>query len=117
MAHYLLSLYQPDGVIPDDEFLAPVMEKLGRLAEDLHSEGAWVFTGGLHQPDTATVIRPADRDALVTDGPYLEAKEHIGGFWVVQADDLDGALGWGRRVVEATGLPVEVTPFAFLSLE
>ncbi|HEY8589822.1 MAG TPA: YciI family protein [Naasia sp.] len=118
MTQYLFSLYQPDGIVPEPEFLQPVMEKLAAFAEEAQAAGAWVFTGGLHQPDTATVIRPQETgDALLTDGPYLEGKEHVGGFWVLRADDLDGALRWGRRITEITGLPVEVTPFQFSSVD
>ena len=116
MKQYLLSLYQPVGEVPDEETLAPVMEELGRINRDIEAAGSWVFTGGLHQPDTATVVRPGEREPLITDGPYLEGKEFVGGFWVVQADALDSALGWARRITDATGLPVEVMPFQFTSL-
>ncbi len=116
MKHYLLSLYQPVGEVLEQEFLAPVMEKLARINRDIHAAGAWVFTGGLHQPDTATVERPDEREPLITDGPYTEGKEFVGGFWIVQTEDLDGALGWARRITEVTGLPVEVLPFQFTSL-
>jgi hypothetical protein len=118
MKQYLLSLYQPVGVVPDAEFLAPVMENLGAINRDLGTAGSWVFSGGLHQPETATVIRPneAGTDPLITDGPYLEGKEFVGGFWVIQTEDLDAALGWGRRITDVTGLPVEVMPFQFASL-
>ncbi|BDZ46872.1 YciI family protein [Naasia aerilata] len=117
MTQYLISLYQPDGVVPPPEFLEPVMQKLGGLQEEMTSAGAWVFSGGLHQPDTATVVRPQEGGAaLLTDGPYVEAKEHVGGFWVVRADDLDGGLRWARKVSDITGLPVEIRPFAFSTL-
>jgi hypothetical protein len=116
MKQYQLSLYQPVGVVPDDEFLFPVMEALGRINGDIAAAGSWVFSGGLHQPDTATVVRPSEREPLVTDGPYLEGKEFVGGFWVVQTEDLDGALRWARQITDATGLPVEVMPFQFVSL-
>jgi hypothetical protein len=116
MAHYLLSLYQPDGVIPGPDVLGPVMERLEALNREIQDAGSWVFTGGLHQPDTATVVRAGGSAPLLTDGPYLESKEHIGGFWIVDADDLDAALGWGGKIAEATGLPVEVTAFQFSSL-
>ncbi len=115
MKQYLLSLYQPVGEVPDEEFLAPVMENLARINRDIEAAGSWVFTGGLHQPDTATVVRPGENEPLITDGPYLEGKEFVGGFWIIQTEDLDGALGWARRITEATGLPVEVLPFQFAS--
>lgn len=117
MPQYLLSLYQPDGVVPPPEFLEPVMQKLGALQEEITAAGEWVFSGGLHQPDSATVLRPQDGGApLLVDGPYVEAKEHVGGFWVVRADDLDGGLKWARRIGDITGLPVEIRPFAFSTL-
>ena len=111
MTQYLFSLYQPDGIVPEPEFLQPVMEKLAAFAEEAQAAGAWVFTGGLHQPDTATVIRPQETgDALLTDGPYLEGKEHVGGFTVIEAPDLDAALAVARRVPVCDGGKVEVRP-------
>jgi len=73
--------------------------------------GVWVFAGGLHPPTTATVLRPRDGEVLMTDGPFTEAKEHVGGFSIIRADDLDEALDWGRRLAAATTLPIEVRPF------
>jgi hypothetical protein len=112
MAQYLIGMYQPDGIVPPPEFLAPVMERLGRLREEMQQAGAWVFAGGLHDASTATVLQKKDDgDVLITDGPYTEGKEHLGGFTVVEAPDLDAALHWARRQVEITGLPTEVRPF------
>ena len=108
MTQYLLSIYQPDGPTPDAESMARIAADLHRLNEQLRASGAWVFTGGLHAPDTATVVR---RDGMTTDGPYLEGKEHIGGIYVIAAADLDAALEWGRKAAAATGLPIEVRPF------
>lgn len=110
MKRYLLSIYQPDGPTPDPEFLAPIMRDLDQLNADLKAAGAWVFTGGLHSPDSATVLRPAGGEVLVTDGPFTEGKEHLGGFTVIAAPDLDAALAWGRRLAAATTLPIEVRP-------
>jgi hypothetical protein len=112
MAQYLMSMYQPDGVVPPPEFLAPIMAQLDQLREEMQQAGAWVFAGGLHDASTATVlIRKDDGDVLLTDGPYTEGKEHLGGFTVVEAPDLDGALHWARKQVAITGLPIEVRPF------
>ena len=111
MALYLLSLYQPDGPIPSPETLAGIMAELAVVNRDLKASGSWVFAGGLHAPSTATVIRVKDGEALITDGPFVESKEHLGGFTVIRAPDLDVALEWGRRVAKATTLPVEVRPF------
>ncbi|NIH79152.1 YciI family protein [Amycolatopsis viridis] len=110
MTHYLLTIYQPDGEPPAPEILDPIMADVAAFQEELQAAGAWVFTGGLHPPDTATVVRPQDDDVLITDGPYLEGKEHVGGFTVIRAADLDEALEWGRKAARATTLPVEVRP-------
>jgi hypothetical protein len=111
MPQYLLSMYQPDGPIPSPDVLAEAMRKLDVMNTDLQAAGAWVFTGGLHDPSTATVVRMQDGELLMTDGPFTEAKEHLGGFWVIDVPDLDDALGWARRASEATTLPTEVRPF------
>ncbi|NIH87746.1 YciI family protein [Amycolatopsis granulosa] len=112
MTHYLITVYQPDGEPPAPEILDPIMADVTAFHEELRAAGAWVFTGGLHPPDTATVVRPSGDDVLVTDGPYLEGKEHVGGFTVIRAADLDEALAWGRKAARATRLPIEVRPLA-----
>lgn len=112
MKQYLLSIYQPEGPPPPPDVLGPIMENLERLNQEIRDAGAWVFAGGLHPPGTATVVRVQGGDVLMTDGPFAEGKEHIGGFTIVRAPDLDAALEWGRRLAEATTLPVEVRPFA-----
>ena len=78
----------------------------------MRAAGAWVFSDGLLPPETATVLRPREGEVLVTDGPYAEGKEHLGGFTIVDVPDLDAALEWGRRLALATTLPIEVRPFA-----
>lgn len=108
MTRYLLTIYQPDGPPPASDVLDRVGEQLHLLNNDIKAAGSWVFTGGLHAPYSATTVRPG---GMITDGPYLEGKEHVGGFWVVDAADLDAALEWGRRAAAATGLPIEVRPF------
>ncbi|MCA2212602.1 YciI family protein [Jidongwangia harbinensis] len=112
MKTYLLAIQQPVGAAPEPETLGPIMQKLAAIGKDLTDAGALVFTGGLHQPDASTVLRPHGPDVLVTDGPYTEGKEFVGGLWVLRLEDLDAALAYGRRIVEATGLPIEVRPFA-----
>jgi hypothetical protein len=112
MPQYLIGMYQPDGVVPPPEFLAPVMEKLGRLQAEMEQAGAWVFGGGLHDAGTATVLLAKDDgDVLLTDGPYTEGREHLGGFVIVDAPDLDAALDWARKQAAITRLPTEVRPF------
>jgi hypothetical protein len=113
MARYLLALYQPDGDPPPPEMLAPIMAELDVLTDQMRAEGAWVFHAGLHPPDSATVVRVRDDQVLMTDGPYTEGKEHLGGFTVVDAPDLDAALRWGQEMARITGLPVEVRPAKF----
>jgi len=111
MPRYLLSVYQPDGPVPPPEVLETVARDLDALNAELKAAGAWVFAGGLHPPGTATVLRVRDGEVLITDGPFAEGKEHIGGFTIVSAPDLDAALEWGRRLARATTLPIEVRPF------
>src|SRR6266704_6050928 len=101
MKQYLLSVYHPEG-----ETLAPeVQEKAGRDVDSLNQQmkaaGAWVFAGGLHPSSTATVLRVQNGEVLTMDGPFAEGKEHIGGFWVIKAQDLDAALEWGRKATQA----------------
>ena len=112
MKQYLLSIYQPDGDPPPPEILEPIMRDVNAVDAEMRAAGAWVFTGGLHPPDTATVLRADGGDVLVTDGPFAEGKEHIGGFWIIRAPDLDAALGWARKAAVACRLPVEVRPMA-----
>jgi hypothetical protein len=108
---YLLSVYQPEGPVPPPEVLERIMGNLDALNQELKAAGAWVFAGGLHPPSTATVVRLKDGKVLTTDGPFAEGKEHLGGFTIVKAPDLDAALEWGRRLTRASTLPVEVRPF------
>jgi hypothetical protein len=111
MKQYLLSVIQPDGAIPPPDVLAKVMQDVDAVNQELKAAGAWVFSGGLHAASTATVVRVKDGDAFMTDGPFAEGKEHIGGFTIIKAPDLDSALEWARKVATATTLPIEVRPF------
>ena len=111
MTQYLLSIYQPDGGPPPPEVMELVARDLHAMNQELKAAGAWVFSRGLHAPSTATVVRVRGEDVLITDGPYIEGKEHIGGFTVIKAPDLDAALEWARKSSEATTLPIEVRPF------
>ena len=111
MKTYLLSVVQPDGPIPPAAELEKIMQDLDALNEEMRAAGAWVFAAGLHAPSTATLLRPEGGDVLMTDGPFAEGKEHIGGLSIIRAEDLDGALEWGRRLALATTLPIEVRPF------
>lgn len=111
MKHYMIAMHQPVGEPPPPEFLEPIMRELGSLEEEMKAAGAWVFSGGLHDPAASTVVRASGNDTVVTDGPYVEGKEHLGGFTIVRAPDLDTVLGWAKREAEITGLPIEVRPF------
>ncbi|MEU0966743.1 YciI family protein [Streptomyces sp. NPDC005917] len=112
MKHYLLSVVQPaDGTPPPPDELAAIMRDVEAFNDELRAAGAWVFSGGLHGPETATMLRPKDGDVLVTDGPYAEGKEYLGGLSLIRAEDLDAALEWGRKAALATQLPIEVRPF------
>jgi hypothetical protein len=111
MALYMLAMHQPVGPPPDMEILSKVMADLDVVREELQAAGSWVFAGGLHDPDASTVLRPVDGEVVVTDGPYVEGKEHLGGFTVIDVPDLDAALEWGRRTALASTLPIEVRPF------
>ncbi len=111
MTRYLLTIYQPDGEPPGPETMDQVAKDLHALNTDLRVAGSWVFTGGLHAPSSSTVVRSQDGDRIVTDGPYVEGKEHVGGFWIIDAPDLDAALAWADRAAAATTLPIEVRPF------
>jgi hypothetical protein len=86
-------------------------QRVAALENEMEASGTFVFGGALHDADTATVIRMSDRDLVTTDGPFVEAKEHIAGFYIINADDLDAALAWARKVVEAINHPIEVRPF------
>ena len=111
MKQYLLSVYSPEGSIPEPEVIEKIMRDVDALNAELQAAGAWVFGGGLHPSSTATVLRVEGGGVLTTDGPFVEGKEHIGGFWVIKAPDLDAALEWGRKATRACAVPVEVRPF------
>ena len=111
MTQYLLTVMQPtEGTIAPAD-LDRVMQDVSAVDQEMRDAGVWVFAGGLHPPSTATVLRPQGDDVLMTDGPFAEGKEHVGGFTIVEAPDLDDALAWGRKLAVATTLPIEVRPF------
>ena len=113
MTHYLLTIYQPDGPPPPPDVMDPIMRDIDAVKQEMRDAGVWVFSGGLHPPSTATVVQRKGDELLTTDGPYIEGKEHVGGFTIIDAPDLDVALEWGRRLAEAiVMLPIEVRPFA-----
>ena len=112
MTQYLLSVYATDSdyeVAPEDA--QPIYDAVNAFNNELQSSGAWVFAGGLHPAQTATVVNATGADVTVTDGPYAETKEQIGGFWVIEAADLDAALDWAKKGSAACAGAVEVRPF------
>ena len=107
---YLLSVYQPDGEPPPPEVLDGIMRNVHAVTQEMKDARAWVFTAGLHAASASTVVRVQEGQPLLTDGPFAEGKEHIGGFTIIEAPDLDVALEWGRKLAQATTLPIEVRP-------
>jgi hypothetical protein len=114
MAQYLLSVHTSAGVDGEpmtNEEMERSFAPIARLEEEMTAAEALVFSGRLHGPDTATVVRESNGKVLTTDGPYAEAKEQIGGFYIINAADLDAALEWASKTTAAVGMPIEVRPF------
>ena len=112
MPQYLVAIHHPDGYDGSLEGEEMVRD-IDALNEEMQAAGARLFAGGLRPvTDARSLRKQPDGKVLVTDGPYLETKEHIGGFWILEAADLDEALAWGRKAVVACRAPVEVRPFS-----
>ena len=114
MPTYLFTIEPPEqagAVQPSDEQLAAIFAEMEKVNDDIKAAGGWVFAGGLADADSATVLRASGADVVVTDGPFAEGKEQIGGLSIVRAEDLDQALGWATRLARIIGLPIEVRPF------
>ena len=112
MTQYLLSVAMIDGEpMPPEEDMQRAFEQVERFNAEVQAAGVWVFAGGLMPASAATVVRADGHEVLVTDGPFTESKEHIGGFWVIEAADLDAALAWAAKATRACEKPVEVRPF------
>jgi hypothetical protein len=115
MAQYLLAVHSVEGEVREpmsQEEMQQSWKQVIALEKEIKSAGAWVFSGRLHESDTATVVRIANGQVLTTDGPFVESKEHLGGFYIIEAADLDAALAWASKVTAAIKVPVEVRPFA-----
>ncbi len=110
MPQYLLNIIQPVGEVPPPEHMEPVMRELASLNEEMRAAGAWVFAAALHQPEASTVVRADGDDVLVTDGPYAESKEFVGGFDLIEAADLDEAIRYAAMVPGAKRGSIEVRP-------
>ena len=115
MSQYLLSTFAVEGEVPGapstPEEMQAFMERVIALESEMDESGTFVFGGALHDPDAATVVGSSDGDVVMTDGPFAESKEHIAGFYIINADDLDAALAWAGKVVDAINHPIEVRPF------
>jgi hypothetical protein len=115
MGQYLLSTYAVEGEVPGapstPEEMQTFMQRVVALEDEMEASGTFVFGGALHGPDASTVLRAGEGDVVMTDGPFVESKEHIAGFYIINADDLDAALAWARKVVGAIDHPIEVRPF------
>jgi hypothetical protein len=115
MGQYLLSTYAVEGEVPGapgtPEEMQAFMQRVAALEAEMEASATFVFGGALHGPDAATVVGVRDGKPVMTDGPFVEAKEHIAGFYIINADDLDAALAWARKVVDAIHHPIEVRPF------
>jgi len=110
MTQYLLSVHSgAGGGAQPAEPTTP--EQMQALEEEMKAAGAWLFSGRLTEPDVATVVRVVAGDVLTTDGPFVESKEHLAGFYIVEADDLDAAMGWATKTSAIIGMPIEVRPF------
>jgi len=115
MTRYLLSAHTVQGVAREPmtpEQMQQTMAKIGVLEREMKSGGAWLFSARLHEPETATVVRTSNGQVLTTDGPFVEAKEHLGGFYIIEAPDLDAALRWATKVSTTIHAPIEVRPIA-----
>lgn len=113
MTMYMLSVHSVEGEEPPSpDAMQAAFQAVDAFNAKLQQEGAWVFAGGLHPVDSATVVDASKgADVLTTDGPFAEAKEHLGGFWVINAPDLDAALKWAEQGSAACNGAVEVRPF------
>jgi hypothetical protein len=115
MGQYLLSTYAVKDKVPGaprtPEEMQAFMGRVVALEAEMDASGTFAFGGALHGPDAATVVRMGDGGVVMTDGPFAESKEHIAGFYIINADDLDAALAWAGKVVDALNHPIEVRPF------
>jgi hypothetical protein len=110
--HYLMSVeHDQSGPPPSDAEMERSFGRVGAVNEEMKTQGVWVFAGGLLPYDSATVVRVQNGTTTMTDGPFIETKEQLAGFWVIDVDDLDAALAWAEKCAEACEAPIEVRPF------
>ena len=112
MKRYLLSVcYPAESTQPSPDELKRIMSDVGAVRKEMQAAGVWLFSGGLHPSSSATVLRHQDGEIVITDGPFIESKEQIGGLTILRAPDLDAAIGWARKLARALTTPIEVRPF------
>ncbi len=111
MTQYLLAVQLDESVPETEEETQAQMARTGRVVDDMKAAGVWVFAGGLKPSHASTVVRPGGGTTTITDGPFAETKEQLGGFWVIRCADLDQALAWAGKCATACGQPIEVRPF------
>jgi hypothetical protein len=112
MTQYLLSVHHAEGdELPEGEEMQRMFDAVGRFNDKLRSEGAWVFAGGLMPIESATTVDATGDEVMLVDGPFAESKEYLGGFWIIEAPDLDAALTWATEGSAACAGKVEVRPF------
>jgi hypothetical protein len=113
MPQYMLSAHSVEGKPREpmtDEQMRELQQRVGLLEDELRSAGAWLFAGRLDGPDSATVVRVSEGKVMTTDGPFAETKEHLAGFYIIEAEDLDAALSWASRTADCVKVPIEVRP-------
>jgi hypothetical protein len=121
MPHYMLAAHTRETgdatteMSPEERQAS--WERINRLEAEMKAVGAWVFSARLHESSTSTVVRVSSGEVLMTDGPFVESKDHLAGFYLIEAPDLDAALAWAAKVTEAIGNPIEVRPFAGVAWE
>jgi hypothetical protein len=111
MTKYLLAVQFDESAPETEEETREQMARTGKVTDEMKAAGSWVFVGGLQHSHASSVVRPANGTTTMTDGPFAETKEQLGGFWVIQCEDLDQALAWADKCALACGEPIEVRPF------
>lgn len=111
MKQYLLAVQFDETVPETEEETRAQMARTGKVTDEMKAAGSWLFVGGLQSSHATTVVRPANGTTTMTDGPFAETKEQLGGFWVIRCDDLGQALAWADKCALACGCPIEVRPF------
>jgi hypothetical protein len=113
--HYLLGVQFDETTTMTDDEREANYARVGAVNDEMKTAGIWVFGGGLLPTESATVVRMENGRATMTDGPFAETKEQLGGFWVIEVEDLDAALAWAAKCTEACETPIEVRPFQGLA--